>query len=56
MFASRVQVENVIEGNMIFSSPPVLFDSCVDSRLNPSVFVIFWKEQIYPAYVIEYME
>ncbi|GAB1290696.1 Zinc finger CCCH-type antiviral protein 1 [Apodemus speciosus] len=56
MFVARVLVGNVIEGNMTFNNPPVLYDSCVDTRLNPSVFVIFRKEQIYPAYVIEYVE
>ncbi|XP_034374966.1 zinc finger CCCH-type antiviral protein 1 [Arvicanthis niloticus] len=56
MFVARVLVGNVIEGNMTFSSPPALYDSCVDTRLNPSVFVIFRKEQIYPEYVIEYVD
>ncbi|XP_052576855.1 zinc finger CCCH-type antiviral protein 1 [Peromyscus californicus insignis] len=56
MFVARVLVGDSIEGNMTYSSPPVLYDSCVDTRLNPSVFVIFQKEQIYPAYVIEYTE
>lgn len=56
MFVARVLVGNVIEGNITFSSPPALYDSCVDTRLNPSVFVIFRKEQIYPEYVIEYVE
>lgn len=56
MFVARVLVGNVIEGNMTFSSPPALYDSCVDTRLNPSVFVIFRKEQIYPEYLIEYVE
>lgn len=56
MFVARVLVGSVIEGNMTLSSPPALYDSCVDTRLNPSVFVIFRKEQIYPEYVIEYME
>lgn len=56
MFVARVLVGNAIEGNMTFSSPPALYDSCVDTRLNPSVFVIFRKEQIYPEYLIEYVE
>lgn len=56
MFVARVLVGSVIEGNMTLSSPPALYDSCVDTRLNPSVFVIFRKEQIYPEYVIEYVE
>ncbi|XP_051007675.1 zinc finger CCCH-type antiviral protein 1 [Acomys russatus] len=56
MFVARVLVGDVIEGNMTYKSPPVPYDSCVDTRLNPSIFVIFQKEQIYPAYVIEYSE
>lgn len=56
MFVARVLVGDFIEGNMMYNSPPVHYDSCVDSRLNPSVFVIFQKDQIYPEYVIEYTE
>lgn len=56
MFVARVLVGDSIEGNMTYSRPPALYDSCVDTRLNPSVFVIFQKEQIYPAYVIEYTD
>lgn len=56
MFVARVLAGGFIEGNPMYSSPPAHYDSCVDSRLNPSVFVIFQKEQIYPEYVIEYTE
>lgn len=56
MFVARVLPGNSIEGNVTYSRAPALYDSCVDSRLNPSVFVIFKKEQICPAYVIEYTE
>ncbi|XP_036904998.1 zinc finger CCCH-type antiviral protein 1 [Sturnira hondurensis] len=56
MFAARVLVGNPIEGNPGYMTPPSLWDSCVDSRANPSVFVIFQKDQIYPEYVIEYTE
>ncbi|KAL2777757.1 zinc finger CCCH-type antiviral protein 1 isoform 3 [Daubentonia madagascariensis] len=56
MFVARVLVGNFIEGNVTYMSPPPLYDSCVDTRLNPSVFVIFEKDQIYPEYVIEYTE
>uniref|UniRef100_A0A2K6TQV2 Zinc finger CCCH-type containing, antiviral 1 n=1 Tax=Saimiri boliviensis boliviensis TaxID=39432 RepID=A0A2K6TQV2_SAIBB len=56
MFVARVLVGNFTEGNMTYTSPPPLFNSCVDNRLNPSVFVIFQKDQIYPQYVIEYTE
>lgn len=38
------------------TSPPPQCDSCVDVTLNPSVFVIFQKDQVLPAYVIEYSE
>lgn len=56
MFVARVLVGNFIEGQMSFQRPPPRYDSCVDTRLNPSVFVIFQKDQIYPEYVIEYTE
>lgn len=56
MFVARVLVGNFIEGHMSYQRPPPQYDSCVDTRLNPSVFVIFQKDQIYPEYVIEYTE
>lgn len=56
MFVARVLVGNFIEGNMTYTRPPGANDSCVDTTLNPSVFVIFHKDQMYPAYVIEYTE
>ncbi|XP_036184895.1 zinc finger CCCH-type antiviral protein 1-like [Myotis myotis] len=56
MFFARVLVGDVIEGKRSYTSPPPPYDSCVDSRLNPSIFVIFQKNQIYPEYVIEYTE
>ncbi|XP_037691990.1 zinc finger CCCH-type antiviral protein 1 [Choloepus didactylus] len=63
MFVARVLVGDFIEGNMTYIRPPykldgqrTLYDSCVDVRSNPSIFVIFQKDQIYPAYVIEYTE
>ncbi|XP_039717011.1 zinc finger CCCH-type antiviral protein 1 isoform X1 [Pteropus medius] len=56
MFVARVLVGDFIEGKMSYTSPPPLYDSCVDTRFNPSVFVIFQKDQIYPEYVIEYTE
>ncbi|XP_032954599.1 zinc finger CCCH-type antiviral protein 1 isoform X1 [Rhinolophus ferrumequinum] len=54
MFVARVLVGESIEGHKSYTSPPAPYDSCVDTRLNPSVFVIFQKDQIYPEYVIEY--
>ncbi|XP_023592670.1 zinc finger CCCH-type antiviral protein 1 isoform X2 [Trichechus manatus latirostris] len=63
MFVARVLVGDFTEGNMTYTHPPRRFcdpetryDSCVDTRLNPSVFIIFQKDQMYPEYVIEYTE
>ncbi|XP_037015163.2 zinc finger CCCH-type antiviral protein 1 isoform X2 [Artibeus jamaicensis] len=56
MFAARVLVGDPIEGNRGYTSSSSRWDSCVDSKLNPSIFVIFQKDQIYPEYVIEYTE
>lgn len=56
MFVVRVLVGNFVEGHPYFTSPPLGFNSCVDTRLNPSVFVIFEKDQSYPEYLIEYTE
>nr|ABS50103.1 CCCH-type zinc finger antiviral protein [Chlorocebus aethiops] len=56
MFVARVLVGNFIEGNVSYMSPPQRYDSCVDTSLDPSVFVIFEKDQIYPQYVIEYTD
>uniref|UniRef100_A0A2K6FVP6 Zinc finger CCCH-type containing, antiviral 1 n=1 Tax=Propithecus coquereli TaxID=379532 RepID=A0A2K6FVP6_PROCO len=56
MFVARVLVGNFTEGDKTYTSPPPQYDSCVDTCLNPSVFVIFEKDQIYPQYVIEYTE
>ncbi|XP_004414203.1 PREDICTED: zinc finger CCCH-type antiviral protein 1 isoform X1 [Odobenus rosmarus divergens] len=57
MFVARVLVGNFTQAEMASTSPPPPpYDSYVDIRLNPSVFVIFEKNQIYPEYVIEYTE
>ncbi|XP_023568636.1 zinc finger CCCH-type antiviral protein 1 isoform X2 [Octodon degus] len=56
MFVVRVLAGDFIEGNMLYASPPPPYNSCVDTMVNPSVFVIFQKDQIYPAYLIEYTE
>ncbi|CAN0429442.1 unnamed protein product [Lampetra planeri] len=36
------------------SSSLVLYDSCVDTEVNPNIFVVFEKDQVYPEYVIDY--
>ncbi|KAF3819396.1 hypothetical protein GH733_013546 [Mirounga leonina] len=57
MFVARVLVGDFTQGEMASTGPPPPpYDSYVDIRLNPSVFVIFEKNQIYPEYVIEYTE
>ncbi|XP_043944117.1 protein mono-ADP-ribosyltransferase PARP12-like [Protopterus annectens] len=61
MFVARVLVGQFLEGYFWFvvplSNPEKanrLYDSCVDSMHNPSIFVIFEKHQIYPEYLIKY--
>ncbi|NXE40178.1 PAR12 polymerase, partial [Ptilorrhoa leucosticta] len=61
MFVARVLVGDYVKGSAAYVRPPRkcadrlwFYDSCVDDELNPSVFVIFEKHQIYPEYIIQY--
>ncbi|NXD08913.1 PAR12 polymerase, partial [Nothocercus nigrocapillus] len=61
MFAAHVLVGDFVRGNSEYLRPPPrpenrnrLYDSCVDDPEDPSIFVIFEKLQIYPAYILEY--
>ncbi|KFV17926.1 Poly [ADP-ribose] polymerase 12, partial [Tauraco erythrolophus] len=59
MFLARVLVGEFTLGNSSYVRPPLkdnqnFYDSCVNSFSNPSIFVIFEKQQIYPEYLIEY--
>ncbi|NWW02553.1 PAR12 polymerase, partial [Oreocharis arfaki] len=61
MFVARVLVGDYITGSAAYVRPPRkcvdrlwFYDSCVDDELNPSVFVVFEKHQIYPEYIIQY--
>ncbi|XP_066846389.1 protein mono-ADP-ribosyltransferase PARP12 isoform X2 [Anser cygnoides] len=63
MFMARVLVGDYVQGRADYVRPPTrsadglwFYDSCVDNELNPSIFVIFEKNQIYPEYLIEYKE
>ncbi|XP_015282722.1 PREDICTED: zinc finger CCCH-type antiviral protein 1-like isoform X2 [Gekko japonicus] len=63
MFVARVLVGDFVVGRQSYSRPPArsvdmtnCYDSCVDKMIDPSIFVIFEKHQIYPAYVISYIE
>ncbi|KAM8974741.1 zinc finger CCCH-type antiviral protein 1-like [Pelodytes ibericus] len=54
MFVARVLVGNFVRGNANLRLPPSPYNSCVDNVLQPSIFVVFEKHQIYPEYLIEY--
>uniref|UniRef100_A0A4W6F381 Poly (ADP-ribose) polymerase family, member 12a n=1 Tax=Lates calcarifer TaxID=8187 RepID=A0A4W6F381_LATCA len=60
MFVALVLVGEYTRGSSSFVRPPskdnnrTLYDSCVDSQSNPSIFVVFEKQQIYPEYLIKY--
>ncbi|KAM4670876.1 protein mono-ADP-ribosyltransferase PARP12-like isoform 2-T2 [Amazona ochrocephala] len=63
MFVARVLVGDYVNGNAAYVRPPAksvdglqFYDSCVDNQINPSVFVVFEKYQIYPEFTIEYTE
>ncbi|NXX75523.1 PAR12 polymerase, partial [Urocolius indicus] len=61
MFVAHVLVGDFVQGSPKYLRPPSrasnsnrLYDSCVDNPTDPSIFVIFEKHQIYPAYILEY--
>ncbi|KAM4748712.1 protein mono-ADP-ribosyltransferase PARP12-like [Rhinophrynus dorsalis] len=62
MFVARVLVGDFIHGKSSYLRPPSksasssFYDSCVDSEISPSIFVIFEKHQIYPEYLIKYSD
>uniref|UniRef100_A0A3P8P5N1 Uncharacterized protein n=1 Tax=Astatotilapia calliptera TaxID=8154 RepID=A0A3P8P5N1_ASTCA len=61
MFISRVLVGDFTIGSSDYRRPPSkdggginFYDSCVNDVMNPSIFVVFEKQQIYPEYLIKY--
>lgn len=60
MFLVTVMTGSYTQGDPSMDSPTAMepnygvFDSCVDDIQKPTVFVVFDKEQYYPAYLIEY--
>ncbi|XP_077166179.1 protein mono-ADP-ribosyltransferase PARP12-like isoform X2 [Paroedura picta] len=63
MFVARVLVGDFVVGNQTYNRPPArsfdmtkCYDSCVDRMVDPSIFIIFEKHQIYPEYMISYTE
>ena len=61
MFLVRVLVGEFTKGSSEYLRPPTkpgyvhLYDSCVDDEGNPSLFVVFERDQMYPEYIIEYV-
>ncbi|XP_047453038.1 protein mono-ADP-ribosyltransferase PARP12-like [Mugil cephalus] len=60
MFVALVLVGDYTRGSSSYVRPPpkgsskTLYDSCVDNEKDPSIYVIFEKQQIYPEYIITY--
>ncbi|NXG64674.1 PAR12 polymerase, partial [Hemiprocne comata] len=61
MFVAHVLVGDFVQGDSEYLRPPPrpgnsnrLYDSCVDNPTDPSIFVIFEKHQVYPAYILKY--
>uniref|UniRef100_A0A3Q3EWP9 Poly (ADP-ribose) polymerase family, member 12a n=1 Tax=Labrus bergylta TaxID=56723 RepID=A0A3Q3EWP9_9LABR len=60
MFVALVLVGEYTRGSSSYVRPPpkgdgkTLYDSCVDRESNPSIHVVFEKQQIYPEYLISY--
>ena len=63
MFVAKVLVGSYTEGYSSYRRPPPknlsnpasdLYDSCVDDKLNPTIFVVFDTDQFYPEYIIKY--
>ncbi|XP_068723405.1 uncharacterized protein [Montipora capricornis] len=63
MFVAKVLVGSYVKGQSTYHRPPPkdpsnpasdLYDSCVNDRRSPSIFVIFDTDQFYPEYIVEY--
>lgn len=61
MFQAKVLVGNYTNGSGDMTCPPNIpgeghrrYDSCVDKTSNPSIFVVFDRNQCYPEYLIAY--
>ncbi|CAJ1057150.1 protein mono-ADP-ribosyltransferase PARP12-like [Xyrichtys novacula] len=60
MFVALVLVGEHTRGSSSYVRPPAkrdgktLYDSCVDRENDPSIYVVFEKQQIYPEYLITY--
>ena len=63
VFVAKVLVGSFTKGHASYRKPPPkfpsdpesdLYDSCVNEQSNPSVFVVFDTDQLYPEYIITY--
>ncbi|XP_034542085.1 protein mono-ADP-ribosyltransferase PARP12-like [Notolabrus celidotus] len=60
MFVALVLVGEYTQGSSSYVRPPpkrdgkTLYDSCVNHESDPSIYVVFEKQQIYPEYLITY--
>ena len=61
MFRAKVLVGKFTQGRSDYRRPPEipgeshkLYDACVDSPIDPSIFVVFDRSQTYPEYLIKY--
>ena len=63
MFVAKVLVGSYTVGQSSYRRPPQkdpgnpasdLYDSCVDDRWSPTIFVVFDDDQYYPEYIIKY--
>lgn len=59
MFVAKVLVGKYAMGHKSYTVPPqlegvMMYDSCVDNIVSPSLFVIFDLSQSYPEYLIQY--
>ena len=63
MFVAKVLVGSYAKGHSSYRRPPQkdpsnpasdLYDSCVDDKSNPTIFVVFDTDQFYPEYIIKY--
>ena len=64
MFLARVLVGSYTKGESEYRRPPFKdpsnpasdqYDSCVNDECNPTIFVVFYKDQLYPEYIIQYL-
>ncbi|XP_063073641.1 protein mono-ADP-ribosyltransferase PARP12-like isoform X2 [Engraulis encrasicolus] len=63
MFVCRVLIGSYTRGHSHYRLPPsvdgeglLMYDSCVNDVRDPSIFVVFDKQQVYPEFLLTYAE